>query len=57
MALFIGSFVIYALVALALGIGILFRGRAMHAGCRGMPGDESGCQSKALCGGVCRRKH
>lgn len=56
MALFIGSFVIYALVALALGIGILFRGRAMHAGCRGMPG-ESECKSKALCGGACRREH
>ena len=56
MELIIGSFAIYALVSLALGIGIIFRGRAMHAGCRGLPGD-SDCPSKALCGGVCRRKH
>ncbi len=56
MELIIGSFAVYALVALALGIGSLFRGRAMHAGCRRLPG-ESNCKSQALCGGVCRRKH
>lgn len=56
MELFIGSFAIYALVALALGIGILCRGRAMRPGCRSLPG-QSGCKSKALCGGICQRKH
>lgn len=56
MELFIGSFIIFALTALALGIGILFRGRAMHAGCRKLPG-QSSCESSALCGGACRRRH
>lgn len=54
MEIFLVGFVVYALVALALGIGIMFRGRAMHAGCRGLP-DGSSCKSKALCGGACRR--
>lgn len=55
MELFVGSFIVFALTALALGIGILFRGRAMHAGCRRLPG-QSTCDSKLLCGGVCRRR-
>jgi len=55
MALFFGSFLIFVLVALALGVGIIFRGRAMHAGCGRMPG-ESACESKALCGDICRRR-
>ncbi len=53
MELFIGSFVIFVLTALALGIGILFRGSAMHAGCGGLPG-KSNCASRAQCGRVCR---
>ena len=56
MELYVGSFIMFALAALALGIGILFRGRPMHAGCRRMPG-EGACESKPLCGGVCRREH
>lgn len=55
MELFIGSFLIFSLTALALGVGILFRGRPMHAGCRALPG-ESGCESETACGGACRRK-
>jgi len=55
MELFIGSFVMFLLIALALGIGIVFRGRPMHAGCRSLPG-KFGCESKVLCGGVCRRR-
>lgn len=54
MEIFLVSFAVYVLVALALGIGVMFRGRAMHAGCRGLPGGSS-CKSKALCGGVCQR--
>ncbi len=55
MELFVGSFVMFVLTALALGIGMVFRGRPMHAGCRGLPGDKN-CESKALCGGACRRE-
>jgi len=55
MELFVGSFIMFALTALALGISILFHGRAMHAGCRKLP-DQSSCNSKMLCGGVCRRR-
>ena len=55
MELFFGSFVMFILTALALGIGIVFRGRAMHAGCSRLTG-RLGCESNALCGGVCRRK-
>jgi hypothetical protein len=55
MELFIGSFLIFILTAIALGIGILFRGRPMHAGCRGLPG-KLGCASEPLCGGICRRR-
>ena len=51
---FFVSFAVYVVTALALGIGIVFRGRRMHVGCRSLP-DESECGSKALCGGVCRR--
>jgi hypothetical protein len=55
MELFIGSFVMFVLTALALGIQLVFRGRPMHLGCGGLP-DEKGCKRKALCGGACRRK-
>ncbi len=55
MELFVGSFIIFVLTALALGIGLLFRGRPMHAGCSGFSG-EKGCNSEALCGGACGRK-
>ena len=55
MELFVGSFIIFVLTALALGIGVLFRGRPMHAGCGSLPGDKS-CKSEALCGGACGRK-
>ncbi len=55
MELFVGSFIIFALTALALSIGLLFRGRPMHAGCSGVPG-EKGCKSEVLCGGACGRK-
>lgn len=55
MELFIGSFVIFVMTALALGIGVIFRGRPMAAGCRRLPG-ESRCESEMQCGGVCRRR-
>ncbi|MEX0962926.1 MAG: hypothetical protein WDZ52_02640 [Pseudohongiellaceae bacterium] len=54
MALFIGSFIVFVLAAVAMAIGILFRGRPMHAGCRSMPG-ESNCESETLCNGACKR--
>lgn len=53
MELFFGSFIIFLTVALALGIGVVFRGRPLRAGCRRLPG-SSDCKLKALCGGVCR---
>lgn len=55
MELFVGSFIIFVLTAFALGIGLLFRGRPMHAGCSGLPGEKGG-KSEVLCGGACGRK-
>jgi hypothetical protein len=54
MEIFLVSFAVYIVTALALGIGILFRGHAMHAGCRGLP-DRRSCKSTAPCGSACRR--
>jgi len=54
MEIFIISFVVYLLLALAIGIGILFRGKSMPAGCRGPLGSSS-CKSKSLCGNQCRK--
>ena len=51
---FIIAFVVYLLVAFAIGIGILFRGQAMHAGCGGSPTTKN-CQFKSNCSGQCRR--
>ena len=56
MELFIGSIIAFVLTALALGVGIMFRGQPMHASCRGLPLDAN-CQSKMSCSGVCRRKN
>ncbi len=56
MALFLGSFLVFLLAALALGIGIIVNGKPMSAGCRSLPG-EPDCDSKSLCGGVCRRRN
>lgn len=55
MALFIGSLIVFALVALALGIGILVNGRPMHAGCGAMP-DASHCAAGSRCAGTCPRR-
>jgi hypothetical protein len=55
MELFFGSLVAFLFAAVALGIGMVIRGRPMHAGCGRLPG-SSGRESKALCAGVCRRK-
>lgn len=55
MDVFIISFFVYLLVALAIGIGILFRGKAMHAGCGGLPTSKS-CQFKSTCSGQCQRE-
>jgi hypothetical protein len=55
MGLFVGSFIVFTLVALALSVGILFRGQPMHASCRGLPAD-SNCSSDAFCSGACRRE-
>lgn len=54
MEIFIISFTVYILVALAIGIGIMFRGRAMHAGCRSLS-VKSHCKHQSLCGDKCRR--
>lgn len=54
MALFIGSLIVFTLSTLALAIGIVFRGKPMHAGCRKLPGEA--CQSSTLCNGVCHRR-
>ena len=54
MEIFIISFVVYLLTAFAIGIGILFRGKSMPAGCRGQSGSSS-CKSKSLCGDRCRK--
>lgn len=50
-----GSFIVFALVALALGIGILVRGKPMHAGCRALP-DAGGCAANGQCAGECERR-
>lgn len=55
MELFVGSFIIFVLSALALGIGLLFRGRPMHAGCGSLPGEKGG-KSESLCGSACGRQ-
>lgn len=55
MELFIGSFVVFLVTAMALGIGVIFRGQPMPVGCRGLPG-ESGCESKARCSSFCQRR-
>lgn len=55
MALFFGSFVMFLLTALALGIGIIFRGRPMHAGCRG-PDGQSGCAGRCAESRCLRRR-
>ncbi len=55
MEIFVISFVVYLLTALAIGIGIMFRGQTMHAGCRGLP-KKSSCKYKSICSGQCRRK-
>jgi hypothetical protein len=52
MEIFIISFMIYILVALAIGIGILIRGKAMSAGCGGT--EELKCKYKSICGNKCR---
>ena len=54
MEVFIISFLVYLLVALAIGIGILFRGQTMHAGCGGSTTTKD-CQHKSICAGQCRR--
>ncbi len=54
MEIFLISFIIYLLTAFAIGIGIMFRGQAMHAGCRGGPG-KLNCKYKSTCSGQCRR--
>ena len=54
MEIFIISFVIFLLMALAIGIGILFRGQSMHAGCRGLP-EGSNCKFHSMCGDKCGR--
>ena len=53
MGYFVGSFVVFVLTALALSIGILFRGRTIHVGCGRLP-EKSGCKLKMQCDGVCR---
>ena len=55
MELFVGSFIVFVFAALAMAIGIIFRGRTMHAGCRRLPGDP-GCETELSCGGVCGGK-
>jgi len=54
MEIFTISFAVYLFMALAIGIGILLRGRSMHAGCRGLPTGLN-CQYKSLCGEKCER--
>lgn len=54
MEIFVISFIVYILTALAVGIGILFRGQPMHAGCQGKT-DKPSCQYKFSCHGQCRR--
>ncbi len=55
MALFVGSFVMFLLTALALSIGIIFRGRSMHAGCRGAA-DPSACAARCTASPCPRRR-
>lgn len=55
MALFFGSFVMFLLTALALGIGILFRGRPMGAGCRGAA-EPSACAGRCTASPCPRRR-
>ena len=53
MALFFGSFAVFVLVALALGISVVFKGRPMEISCRGAPA-RRGCKSIMRCRGTCR---
>jgi hypothetical protein len=55
MEIFLMSFGVYLITALAFGIGYIVRGRNMHAGCRGIT-EVSNCKYESLCGGACRRK-
>lgn len=55
MAMFFGSFAVFVLAALGLGISVLFIGRPMDVGCsRTAP--ESGCKSIAQCAAACDLK-
>jgi len=55
MATFIGTLLVFLCVALALGLGVILRGRPMHAGCRSLPADQH-CRFDMLCGGACKRR-
>ena len=54
MNVFVISFFVYMVFAFAIGIGILFRGRSMHAGCQKLSKGTQ-CKSRALCSGACRK--
>ena len=53
MEIFIISFVVYLMTAFSIGIGMLFRGQSMHAGCRGLA-EKSSCKYQSICSGQCR---
>jgi hypothetical protein len=54
MEMFIGSLLVFLLVALGMGVGALLNGRPMHGGCRSLPAGHR-CKFESLCGGACRR--
>ena len=54
MKIFLVNFVVFLTMALALGIGLIFRGKPVSTGCHKLP-DGSSCKNKSLCHGVCRR--
>ncbi|MGI9342055.1 MAG: hypothetical protein ACR2QV_04355 [Gammaproteobacteria bacterium] len=55
MDLFIGTLLVFLCAALAMGLGLLIKGKPMHGGCRSLPADRH-CRFEMLCGGACRRK-
>ncbi len=54
MEMFLISFGVYLLIALALAVGMLSGGRKLQAGCSGSP-EIGQCKSKSKCLGNCRR--
>jgi len=54
MEMFLISFGVYLLIALALAVGMLLTGRKLQAGCSG-PLDTGRCKSTSKCLGNCRR--